>query len=196
MNMKYLGLGIVGIIVLIAIILGVIYMVSYNTMVGLDQDVNAKWSEVENQYQRQADLIPNFVDTVKSQVSVETKFVKDVIAARTAWQGAGTSQLAKDTAGQQMNSGINAFVNAVAESYPNLAASEAYTALRDELAGTQNRITTSRGRYIESIQSYNTTIRSIPYNFFSGMFGFSVKEYYTANPSSMETPDLNGMLPQ
>ena len=172
-------------------------MGSYNRFVGLDQDVNGKWSEVENQYQRQADLIPNIISSVSSQVGVETKFVKDVIAARTAWANAASgSQLQKDTAGQQMSGGINAFVNAVAEGYPTLQASEGYTALRDEMAGTQNRITTARGRYIESIQMYNTATKRFPANIIAGMFGFGEEDYYKAEAGALNTPKLgNGTLP-
>lgn len=185
------GWIIVGVVLLVLIL----YVVTgYNRFVGLDQNVNGAWSEVENQYQRQADLIPNFVSTVSSQVKVETTFVKDVVAARTAFVNA-QSQLQKDTAGQQMGNGITALVNAVAESYPTLQASEGYTALRDELAGTQNRITTARGRYITSIQAYNTATKRFPSNILAGMFGFSQKEYYTA-PAGTTTPSLgSGVLP-
>ena len=196
--MKNKGLWItLGIVAFVALILLMYVVGAYNRFVTLDQDVNGKWSEVENQYQRQADLIPNFVSSVSSQVGVETKFVKDVIAARTAWANtAGASQLARDTAGQQMNSGINAFVNAVAENYPTLQASEGYTALRDEMAGTQNRITTARGRYIESIQKYNTATKRFPANVLAGMFRFAGKDYYQADAGNLNTPQLgNGTLP-
>ncbi len=185
----------IGIIVVVVLMLVSWIVGGYNNFVTLDQDINGKWSEVENQYQRQADLIPNFVSTVSSQVGVETKFVKDVVAARTAWQNA-QSQLAKDTAGVQMNNGVTALVSAVAENYPTLQASEGYTALRDELAGTQNRIATSRGRYIESIQAYNTATKRFPGNILAGMFGFEQKEYYTAEEGSLTTPYLGtGQLP-
>jgi LemA protein len=190
----WITLGVIALVVLILIswVVG-----SYNRFVTLDQDINGKWSEVENQYQRQANLIPNFVSSVSSQVGVETKFVKDVIAARTAWaNSAGASQLQKDTLGAKMNSGVQAFVNAVAENYPTLQASEGYTALRDEMAGTQNRITTSRGRYIESIQSYNTATKRFPGNVLARMFGFTQKDYYKAEAGSLTTPDLGtGQLP-
>jgi len=184
--------------VIAAALIIIFYIVgAYNSFVGLSQNVDSKWSEVENQYQRQNDIIGRMIDTVKSQVGVETKFVKDVIAARTAWvDSAGANQLAKDTAGQQLNSGINAFVNAVAENYPTLQASEGYTALRDEMVGTQNRITVARGRYIESIQSYNTAIMRFPAKVIAGMFGFESKEYYSADAGSLTTPALGtGVLP-
>jgi len=184
-------------IVIAVVVILVLWVIgSYNGFATSEQNINGKWSEVESQYQRQADLIPNFVSSVSSQVSVETKFVKDVIAARTAWTGA-TTQAQKDVAGQQMNGGITAFVNAVAESYPQLLASEGYTALRDELAGTQNRITVARGEYIKSIQDYNTRVVRFPGNVIAGIFGFTQKDYYKAQEGAMTTPSLGtGQLPQ
>ena len=183
------------IVAAVVLILLMWFVGAYNRFVTLDQNVNGSWSEVENQYQRQADLIPNLVSSVSSQVNTETKFVKDVIAARTAYLSA-SSQLAKDTAGQQMSGGIQAFVNAVAESYPQLLASEGYTALRDELTGTQNRITVARGNYITSIQAYNVATKRFPANIIAGTFGFSEKGYYQASEGSLDTPVLgDGGLP-
>lgn len=183
----WIGVAIVVVLLIFWIIGG------YNNFVTLNQNVDGKWSEVENQYQRQADLIPNLVSVVSSAVKVETQFVKDVTAARTAY-AAASSQLAKDTAGQQMNNGITALVNAVAENYPTLQANKQYIALTDELAGTQNRITTARGRYIEAIQIYNTATKRFPANIIAGVFGFSGKDYYKAETT--ETPDLGtGVLP-
>jgi LemA protein len=183
--------------VLIAVVvILVLWLISaYNGFVTLDQNINGKWSEVENQYQRQADLIPNLVSVVSSSVKVETQFVKDVTAARTAWQNA-QSQFAKDTAGQQMNNGISALVSAVAESYPVLQANTQYIALTDELAGTQNRITVARGDYIKAIQIYNTATKRFPANIVAGIFRFAGKEYYQAKEGAMTTPSLGtGQLP-
>ncbi len=196
-NKKGLSGGWIALIVVAAVLLLVIiYVISaYNRFVSLDQGVNAQWSEVENQYQRQADLIPNLIDVTKSSVNVETKFVKDVVAARASWASAST-QLAKDTAGQQMNNGISAFVSAVAENYPTLQANKQYVALTDELSGTQNRITVARGRYIENIKSFNIAIKKFPANILAGIFGFTQKEYYQASEGSMTTPKLGtGTLP-
>jgi LemA protein len=95
-----------------------------------------------------------------------------------------------------MANGVAAFVNAVAESYPTLQANKQYVTLTDELAGTQNRITTARGRYIEAIQIYNTATMRFPGNFFAKMFGFEGKEYYEAEVGSLEAPELGtGVLP-
>lgn len=184
-----------GIIALVILIFVSWFAGSYNRFITLNQNVDSSWSEVENQYQRQADLIPNLVSVVSSSVSVETKFVKEVIAERTAWQNA-QSQLQKDTAGQQLNNGITALVSAVAENYPTLQANKQYIALTDELSGTQNRIATARGRYITSIQAYNTAIKRFPGNIVAGMFGFTEKQYYQAAEGSINTPQLGtGTLP-
>jgi LemA protein len=187
----------IALVVVAVVALSIVGLVAgtYNGFVTLDQNVNAKWSEVENQYQRQADLIPNLVSVVSSAVSVETRFVKDVIDARTKWQGSA-GQLQRDQAGVDMNNGVTALINAVAENYPVLQANTQYVALTDELSGTQNRIAVARGRYIEAIQSYDTAIKTFPGNLFAGMFGFSEKEYYQASLEDLQTPSLgNGTLP-
>jgi LemA protein len=185
-----------GWVLIAVIVILVLWLIgAYNGFIGLDQNVNSKWSEVESQYQTQYDKINLLVPVVSSAVSTETKFVKDVIAARTAY-GSATTQLAKDAAGQQMNTGITALVSAVAENYPTLQANKQYVALMDELAGTQNRITTARGYYIKAIQDYNTATKRFPSNIIAGMFGFTGKEYYQSKAGT-ETPILgNAQLPQ
>ena len=181
--------------VIVVVVLVLLYMMgAYNRFVSLDQDVNSKWSEVESQYQRQSDLIPNLISVVSSSVKAETNFVKDVTAARTEWQQAAT-EYQKDVAGTKMNNGVTALVNAVAENYPVLQANKQYIALTDELSGTQNRITTARGRYIISIQAYNTAIKRFPGKILASVYGFGEKEYYQAE-GDLTTPDLGtGELP-
>jgi LemA protein len=189
----------IGIIVLVVVIIVGMFIGYYNNFVTLNQDVNSKWSEVENQYQRQADLIPNLVSVVSSSVRVETSLIQNVTNARSQWQSAPKSDLlARDTAGVNLQNSINAFVSAVAtaENYPVLQANKNYVALQDELVGTQNRIAVARGNYIKSVQSYDTAIQRFPGNLFAGMFGFSLKEYYQASPSALQTPQLGtGQLP-
>lgn len=182
------------VLVAVVVILALWLVSAYNGFVTLDQNINGKWSEVENQYQRQADLIPNLVSVVSSSVSVETKFVKDVVSARTAWLNAASIG-DKDRAGVGLFNSLNAFV-ATAESYPVLQANKQYIALTDELSGTQNRIAVARGDYIKAIQIYNTATKRFPANIVAGMFGFTGKEYYQANEGSMENPSLGtGTLP-
>ena len=144
------------VVVIILLIVGFSIVGMYNNFIRLDQGVDAEWSEVENQYQRQADLIPNLVSVVSSAVTVETEFVTDVTETRSRWQTAA-SNYDKDVAGIEMNNALTAFINAVFthENYPVLQANQQYTMLVDELAGTQNRIAVARGRYIDSIKSYN-----------------------------------------
>ncbi|MBU5575376.1 MAG: LemA family protein [Candidatus Aenigmatarchaeota archaeon] len=187
--------AIIILIVLAIIIISIIGM--YNNFVYLQQNINAKWSEVENQYQRQADLIPNLVSTVSSAVKVEVSLLQNLTAARSAWANAKTPY-EKDVAGVQMSNSLANFIGAVAvaENYPQLQANKQYTALMDELAGTQNRIATARTRYIEAIQKFNTAIKTFPGVLFAGLFGFKEIEYYKAEIKSLSTPQLgSGVLP-
>lgn len=184
----------IGVVVIVALV-GVYAVSAYNGFVTKDQKIEAQWSEVENQYQRQADLIPNLVSVVSSAVRAETNFVQGVIEARSQFQNA-QGQVARDQAGLQMTDSVATFVAAVAESYPVLQANAQYVALTDELAGTQNRITTARGRYIEYTQEYNVAVKRFPSSILAGMFGFEAKEYYQAAPGSLVTPSLgNAQLP-
>ena len=167
----------------------------YNNFVTLDQNVNSQWSEVENQYQRQADLIPNLVSVVSSSVTSETKFMTDVIAARSDYQNAQTT-LEKDKAGTVMNNQLAIFVRSVAEQYPNFKANAQYITLTDELTGTQNRITVARGNYINTIKDYNTQTKTFPAVLFAKIYGFNEKQYYTANEGATTTQQIGtGKLP-
>ena len=169
---------------------------AYNSFVTKNQDVNAKWSEVENQYQRQADLIPNLVAVVSSYAGFEAGLLANLTNLRSQWQASLSSDLVqRDQTGVEMTSALARLI-AVAENYPDLKANTQYTALSDELSGSQNRIVVARGRYIESIQSYNTAIVTVPNNIYAGLFGFSQKQYYQAPPGSLVTPSLgNETLP-
>ncbi len=193
--MKTLILVIIAVVVILGIF-GLMVMGTYNSMVSLDQNVYSKWSEVESQYQRQADLILNLISVVSSSVRVETNFTKTITDARTKWMSASTP-LEKDTAGVDMSNGVANFMNliATAENYPVLQANKQYVALTDEISGTQNRITVARGRYIEAIRDYNTAIKTFPGNMFAGMFGFIEKEYYAAEVPLTTPPLGTGVLP-
>src|SRR3989338_4357347 len=188
-TITWITIGVIALLLIVYVISG------YNRFVSLNQDINGKWSEVENQYQRQADLIPNLVSVISSAVKVETNYVKDITEARTNWLNA-KSDLEKDAAGVQMNNGVTALVSAVSENYPQLKANTQYVALTDELSGTQNRVATARGRYISSIQAYNTAVMRFPSNILASIFGFWTKEYYKAENDSLNNPTLGtGTLP-
>jgi LemA protein len=184
----WIGVGVVALLFVFWVIGG------YNSLVSSEAEYQGAWSIVESQYQRQADLIPNLVSVTASSVKAETTFVKDVVAARTAWTSASTLAQ-KDIAGQQMVQGVSAFVNAVAEQYPQFKANTQYVALTDELSGTQNRITTARNEYITAVKSFNVRVKRFPTNVLAGMFGFEVQAYYTSD-SGTTTPSLGaGILP-
>lgn len=183
------------ILLLIFAVLAIISIGYYNKFITVEQNVDSKWSEVENQYQRQADLIPNLVSVVSSSVTSETKFMTDVIAARSAYNNADTP-LEKDKAGVEMNNQIAFFMRSVAEQYPNFKANAQYVTLTDELAGTQNRITVARGKYIEEVKTYNIQTKKFPGVLYANIYGFEEKEYYKAAEGATTTTQIGtGKLP-
>ena len=193
----FTGKRIALLIVLIIVIGFVLWVIgTFNNFVTLDQNIKSKWSQVENVYQRQADLIPNFVETAKQYKEYEQDLLTKLTEARSRWT-ASTGLVERDKTGLDMNTAIQSAFSrliAVAENYPELKSSQLYLSVQDELAGSQNRISTERGRYIEAIQAYNTALKRFPANLFSGPFGFTEKQYYQAEAGSLETPDVRELL--
>ena len=169
----------------------------YNSMVSKEETVTSKWSQVENQYQRRADLIPNLVNTVKGYADFEKSTLEAVINARASATSVkiDASSLTPEkiqqfqAAQDQVSSSLGRLL-AVAEAYPDLKANEGFGDLRTELAGTENRIGLARKDFNESVQDYNTYIRKFPNNLASGMFGFEKKGYFTARPGSDTPPTV------
>ena len=159
----------------------------YNTFQSGDEQVKASWSEVVNQYQRRADLIPNLVSTVKGEANFEQTTLTQVIEARsraTAIQA--TPELINDPAAfqkfqeaQGQLSGALSRLLVVTENYPNLKANQAFRDLQAQLEGTENRITVARNRYIQSVQVYNVSVRSFPNNLTAMVFGYKEKPNFT-----------------
>jgi len=159
----------------------------YNTFQSGDEQIKASWSEVVNQYQRRADLIPNLVSTVKGEASFEQGTLTQVIEARsraTAIQA--TPELVNDPAAfqkfQQAQgelSGALSRLLVVTENYPNLKANQAFRDLQAQLEGTENRITVARNRYIQAVQEYNVSVRSFPNNLTAMLFGYKEKPNFT-----------------
>lgn len=179
----------------------------YNTMVSEDEAIKASWSEVVNQYQRRADLVPNLVNVVKGYASHEKDVLLGVTQARakvgSVQMDAKTlndpQALAKFQAAQgEMNSAL-ARLLVVSENYPALKADGSFRDLQAQLEGTENRITVARNRYIQAVQTFNGTVRSFPNNLTAGMFGFSVKPNFTveneAQISHAPTVDFNASTP-
>ena len=169
----------------------------YNDFQRLDEQVKAGWSEVLNQYQRRADLIPNVVATVKGEANFEQETLTKVIEARsraTAIQA--TPELVNDPAAfarfQQAQgelSGALSRLLVVSEQYPNLKANQGFQDLRVQLEGTENRITVARNRYIEAVTEYNVLVRSIPSNLTAKVFNYELKPNFTVqNEAQISAP--------
>jgi LemA protein len=170
----------------------------YNKIQSLDEQTKADWSEVINQYQRRADLVPNLVATVKGYASHEERVLTEVTNARAkvgslqvnAGDLANDAQaLAKFQAAQGELSSALSHLMVVKENYPDLKADQGFRDLQAQLEGTENRITVARNRYIQSVQEYNTYLRSFPENLTAKMFGYKVKPNFTvANEAQIAAP--------
>jgi LemA protein len=171
--------------------------VSLSDFQGLDEQVKAKWSEVVNQYQRRADLIPNIVATVKGEAGFEQDTLTKVIEARSkATSIQATPELVNDPAAfakfqaaQGELTGALSRLMVVSEQYPNLKANAAFQDLRTQLEGTENRITVARNGYIKSVEQYNVLTRTVPSNFTAMVFGYKVKPNFTVtNEAAISAP--------
>jgi LemA protein len=170
-----------------------------NTIPTLQERAKAAWSEVLNQYQRRADLIPNLVETVKGYASQESKVLTEVVEARAK---ATQVQLPPDILtnpdafkkfqeAQGQLSGALARLLAVVENYPDLKSNQNFLRLQDELAGTENRIATERRRYNESVRSINATIRTFPVNLYAGALGFEKRDFFEAAEGAEQVPQVD-----
>ena len=169
----------------------------YNDFQRLDEQVKGAWSEVLNQYQRRADLIPNIVATVKGEAHCEQETLTKVIEARSrATSIQATPELINNPqAFEQVQraqgelTGALSRLMVVAEAYPNLKANAAFQDLRVQLEGTENRITVARNKFIAAVQAYNTKVRSVPTNFTAMIFGYKTKPSFTvANEAQISVP--------
>jgi LemA protein len=168
----------------------------YNQLQAQDEAVKAAWSEVVNQYQRRADLIPNLVNTVKGYAAQEQKVLIGVTEARSKANSIQiTPEVLNDPAAFQRYQAAQAQITsslktlmAVAENYPQLKSDQNFRDLQSQLEGTENRITVARNRYIQAVQDYNVKVRSFPVNLTAKMFGFQVKPNFTvANEQQIST---------
>jgi LemA protein len=196
--MKSRGL-IIGLAILGLLLLLVMWGVGvYNRMVGLDESVRSAWSQVENQYQRRADLIPNLVETVKGFAAQEKSVFIEVAEARArVGQITVTKEVLEDPDAfakfQQAQDGLSSALSrllAVAENYPALKSNENFMALQNQLEGTENRITVARKGYNDVVQSFNTTARTFPGSLIAGLAGFRQKAYFAAKEGSDVAPSV------
>ena len=175
-----------GVIAAIVVIFIMMFAGTYNSLVTLEEGVDGAWANVETQYQRRADLIPNIVATVQEYASHEKELLTDITKARSAWSNAGT-QSEQASAANGMDSAL-ARLMVVVENYPDLKANQNFLALQDELAGTENRVSVARTRFNEVVQAYNTKVRTFPTNLIAGMFGFDKKEFFEADEGAEDAP--------
>jgi len=185
----WIGLGVVGVFIL-ALVMGFgSYVSARNEMVVRDQSVKSKWSEVDVQLERRADLIPNLVETVKGFTKEESTVFGDIANARAGMLNAQGPQ-AKIAANGQLDSAIGRLL-LLTENYPQLRSSDQFMRLQDELAGTENRIGVARKRYNDAIQDYNTFILQFPNNIWAGMAGFHENDaYFKASEAARTVPGV------
>lgn len=169
----------------------------YNAIITAEEDVNTAWAQVENQYQRRADLIPNLVETVKGYAAHESATLEGVIAARSkATQvvvdptNATAEQMAAFQAAQGELSQALGRLMAISESYPDLKASANFSALQAQLEGTENRITVARNNFNEVARQFNTLIRRFPTNLIASTMNAEKRPYFEANPGADQAPQV------
>ena len=155
-------------------------------MVTKSQAVDAQWSQVEAQYQRRYDLIPNLVNSVQGLMTQEQTIFLQIAEARTKYAGATTTN-EKAVASSDVETALSKLL-VIMENYPELQSSQAVINLMDELAGTENRINVERARYNDQVRDYNTSIRTFPRNMLAGMFGFGTREYFKSVSGADQAP--------
>jgi len=169
----------------------------YNGLVTQDENVKKAWNNVQSDYQRRSDLIPNLVNTVKGAANFEQQTLVQLMEARAKATSVNVNaddltpeKLAQFQAAQtQISSGIGRLL-AVVENYPDLKANQNFRDLQAQLEGTENRIKVARNDFNAAVQDYNVKVRRFPMNIFAGMFGFKVKEGFKADPGSERAPEV------
>jgi LemA protein len=186
----WIGLGVVGLIVLMALLTFGSYVTARNTMVQKSADVDAAFSNIDVDLQRRADLIPNLVASVKGYANVEETILTAIANARAGLMTARTPD-EKLAANDRLNVALLPLMR-MQENYPQLKSNDQFMRLEDELAGTENRIAVSRLRYNAAIKDYNVFIQQFPNNIWAGMAGFHPKtEYYSADQGSKTVPKVD-----
>ena len=201
--MNKFAIGCVGVLVVIAffvVVAALGLMGTYNRLVKLQQSVDQSWAQVQNVYQRRADLIPNLVNTVSGAANFEKS---TLIAVTNARASVGRVQLDPNKAPtdaaqlEQFQSAQGQLSNAlsrllvVVERYPELKANQSFLGLQAQLEGTENRISVERGNFNTAVQNYNTAVRSFPTNLIAGMFGFAPRPFFAAQPGAEKAPTVN-----
>jgi LemA protein len=201
MNKFAIGCGAVIVILLFIIIVAALALGgSYNRLVRLQQSVDQSWAQVQNVYQRRADLIPNLVNTVSGAANFEKSTLVEVTNARASVgqvkvdpnkAPTDSAQLQQFQAAQGQLSNALSRLLVVVERYPELRANQNFVGLQAQLEGTENRISVERGNFNTAVQNYNTAVRSFPTNLIAGMFGFAQRPFFNAQPGAERPPPVN-----
>src|SRR6202795_1525969 len=201
--MNKFAIGCVGVLVVIAffvVVAALGLMGSYNRLVKLQQRVDQSWAQVQNVYQRRADLIPNLVNTVSGAANFEKSTLIAVTDARASVgrvqldankAPTDAAQLEQFQAAQGQLSNALSRLLVVVERYPELRANQNFLSLQAQLEGTENRISVERGNFNTAVQNYNTAVRSFPTNLIAGMFGFAQRPFFNAQPGAEKPPPVN-----
>ena len=192
--------GLVVILIFALIVVGLAVGGLYNRLVKSQQAVDQSWAQVQNVYQRRADLIPNLVSTVAGQANFEKSTLEAVTNARASVGRVSldpskaptdAAQLQKFQEAQGQLSTALSRLLVVSENYPQLRANEGFLTLQAQLEGTENRITVERGNFNVAVQSYNVAVKSFPANFIAGMLGFAPRPFFNAEPGAEKAPKVN-----
>ena len=180
------------------VVLALVVMSGYNGLVSTQEAVNTQWAQVQNVYQRRADLIPNLVKTVEGAANFEKSTLTEITEARASigkvqFNNAPTdpAQLEQFDKAQGALGGALGRLMVVVERYPDLKANANFQALQSQLEGTENRISVERGRFNEVVQTYNTKIKSIPAVFYAALLGFKERPYFQAKAGAEEPPQVD-----
>lgn len=192
--MQKRGFGLVGVI-LVILVLGLIWGISANNkLVGLDEGVKSKYGQIETMIQRRADLIPNYVETVKGYASHESDTLIEVTKARGAVNDAIAKSSPENPNTQEIsaaNDKLSIALNAVVEAYPELKANENFMALQDELTGAENRIAKARKDYNDVVETYNQNVRRFPTSIVASLRGFKQRAYFEASEGAKSVPKVD-----
>jgi LemA protein len=192
--------GLVVIVLFVVFVIALFFGGTYNRLVRLQQSVDQQWAQVQNVYQRRADLIPNLVNTVAGAANFEKSTLTEVTNARASVgrvqldpnkAPTDSAQLQQFQAAQGQLSNALSRLLVVVERYPELRANQNFLSLQAQLEGTENRISVERGNFNTAVQNYNVAVRSFPTNLIAGMFGFAPRPFFTAQPGAERPPPVN-----
>ena len=175
-------------LVIVALLSGVYVWSTYNRLVGMNEGINSQWAQVETQYQRRFDLIPNLVQSVKGSMAQEQKIFGEIAEARTRYSGAANINQKAEAATQLENAFGRLLV--IMENYPELKSSNNVQTLMAQLEGTENRISVERKRYNDSVNQFNAAIKKVPANLIASQLGFSERSYFKAETGSEKAPKV------